>query len=150
MSSANGANGSRDWSLPLKNSQHERFAQLVADGLDPTDAYRAVSPNVTPASANTLGSRWFRKVENRILWLQSQTHTEKTLKRSERRELIAPRARDPKTSNTDLATLLTLDAKLAGEMVEKAEVTTTRVSLTPEQISEAVRRSPALAMLRGN
>ena len=149
MNSANGANGSTDWSLPLKNPQHERFAQLVADGLDPTDAYRAVSPNVTPASANTLGSRWFRKVEDRILWLQSQTHTEKTLKRSERRELIAPRARDPKTSNTDLAVLLTLDAKLAGELVEKSEVTA-RVPLTPEQISDAVRRSPALAMLRGN
>ena len=149
MNSANGANGSVDRSLPLKNSQHERFAQLMADGLDQTEAYRAVSPNVTPASANTLGSRWFRKVESRIFWLQSQTHTEKTLKRSERRELIAPRARDPKTSNTDLATLLTLDAKLAGELVEKCEATT-RVALTPEQISEAVRKSPALAALRIN
>jgi len=149
MSSAKGANGSTDWSLPLKNSQHERFAQLMADGLDQTDAYRAVSPNVTPQSANTLGSRWFRKVESRIFWLQSQTTTEKTLRRSERRELIAPRARDPKTSNTDLVALLTLDAKLAGELVEKCEATT-RVALTPEQISEAVRKSPALAALRIN
>jgi hypothetical protein len=149
MSSANRANGSMDCSLPLRNSLHERFAQLMADGFGKTDAYRAVSPNVTPASANTLGSRWFRKVEDRILFLQGQSHTEKTLGRKERRELIAARARDEKVSNGDLVNLLQLDAKLAGELTERAEITT-RTPLTPQQISEAMRRSPALAGLSMN
>jgi len=38
------------------------------------------------------------------------------------------------------------DAELAGELIEKVDINI-RAPLTPEQISEAVRRSPALALI---
>ena len=89
------------------------------------------------------------KVSERVVELQRQSATATTLDMQRRREILAEIANDRKAKAADRIAAVLADAKLAGELVEKSEVTT-RVPLTPEQISEAVRRSPALALLPRN
>ena len=63
-----------------------------------------------------------------------------------RREILAEIANDRKTKAADRIAAVMADAKLAGELVDRMDATV-RVPLAPEQISEAVKRSPALAWI---
>lgn len=135
-----------DNSQPLDNGVHERFAQLIADEVDMSEAYRQTHPGVKPKTANECASRLSRKVKDRVFWLKGQNHTELTISRQERRELIGKRCRSNDIKDSDLCSLLTLDAKLAGELSDTVNVNL-RQPLTPEQILAAVQRSPALQAL---
>lgn len=135
-----------DWSQPLHNGVHEQFAQLIADNVDASEAYRQTHPGVKDKTANECASRLSKKVKSRVAALRSETNTERTLSRQERRELIANRARADDVKDNDLVGLLTLDAKLAGELSDTVNVNL-RQPLTPEQILAAVQRSPALQAL---
>lgn len=161
----------QDWSKPLANPQHEKFAQLLASGLGKQDAYSRVNPTCSKASANTLGPRWFAKVRFRVQFLQQATADETVMDMKERR-IFMRRVKRVDLAAFDMAKdgdliqeidyhedgrvkkiktpgkreCVMSDAELAGELIEKMDITV-RQPLTPEQISEAVRRSPALAMI---
>jgi hypothetical protein len=80
---------SDDGSEVLDNPQHEKFAQLVASGLDRTEAYHRISPEITRDSACTMGSKIFGIVCQRVRWIQEQSATKLTLTMQERREFLA-------------------------------------------------------------
>jgi phage terminase small subunit len=131
----------------LSNQRRERFAQLVASGESGAAAYRAAY-GAEGASAEAGASRLLSnsRVLERVAELQRESATATTLDMQRRREIMAEIANDRKARAADRIAAVLADAKLAGELVEKSEVTT-RVPLTPEQISEAVDRSPALRMI---
>ena len=149
MSSAHRANVSADWSLPLRNGQHARFAQLIAGDMDASEAYRQTHPGVKDKTAWECASVLSRKLKDRVNWIKAQFHTENVFTQRERRQHLTEIGCDKKQRATDRIAAIMADAKLAGQLVEKSEVTT-RERLTPEQISEAMRRSPVLAALRSN
>lgn len=78
-----------DWSKPLENLQHERFAQLVAAGEEQGKAYQRIYPGVSPASVHASASRLLRNVKQRVQWLQGRSASATTLSMRERREFLA-------------------------------------------------------------
>lgn len=131
----------------LDNPRHEAFAQAVASGMTGADAYRKVYGKVKAPRAGACDlNRDFPDVPLRVKELQAESKTETVMDMRERRELAATIARDKEQKAADRIAAIMADAKLAGELVDRVEATV-RVPLTPEQISEAVKRSPALAMI---
>jgi phage terminase small subunit len=128
----------------LLNQRRERFAQLAASGETGAAAYRAAYGAEGP-SAEVGASRLLSdvKVLERVADLQRQSATATTLDMQRRREIMAEIANDRKARAADRIAAVLADAKLAGELDDKAEVTF-REQPTPEQISEAVQRSMAL------
>jgi hypothetical protein len=134
----------------LLNQRRERFARLAASGETGAAAYRAAY-GAEGASAEAGASRLLRKVEvsERVAELKRQSATATTLGMQRRREILAEIANDRKAKAADRIAAVMADAKLAGELVEKSEVTT-REQPTPEEIGEAVKRSRALAWIEKN
>lgn len=156
---------------PLANPQHEKFAQLIASGVESQEAYSTVFTNASKASANSAGPRLFAKVRPRVRWLQSQSATATTLNMQERREFLARAVRIKLheldlTKDGDLVQEIDYrgeeegggikklklpgkrecvmdDAKLAGELVDKSEVKVT-MPVSPADILAAQRRMPEL------
>jgi hypothetical protein len=58
-------------SKPLKPTKNEMFAQRVAAGVAPVDAYEAIGYSRNPGNASRLASR--QPVADRIEWLQEQS-----------------------------------------------------------------------------
>lgn len=129
----------------LANHRHEMFAQAVAGGAEQADAYQSIYETVTRKSAKTEGSRLLSNpiVRARLEELQKMSETATVLSMQERRELLAGRARGGVSKDCDLVNIVLADAKLAGELVEKVDVSG-KVTTTPAQVADAVRRSPAL------
>lgn len=75
--------------MTLDNPQHEKFAQLVASGMDTKEAYSQVYPKCTPDSAEASGSRLLGIVNQRVKFIQGNSATETTLTMQERREFLA-------------------------------------------------------------
>lgn len=159
-----------DWSKPLDDPQHEKFARLVAGGMDKDDAYRAINPKVTKQSSQSLGPRLFGKVRNRIRWFQQQSAEDAVMDMKERRVFMrrvkrVDLARFDMEKDGDLIQeidyhedgsvkkiktpgkreCVMADAELAGELVEKVDINI-REQPTPEQIAEAVKFSRAMGM----
>lgn len=129
--------------MPALNiPRDEAFAQEVAKGALPIDAFRKITGEKR-AGDGTQSSRLFKKVEFRISEIQSASCTETTLDMKERRELLAERARADDVKDNDLVSIILADAKLAGELTEKVDVSG-RIQTTPEDVLAAVRMSPAI------
>lgn len=81
-------------SQPLKNSKHENFAQLVADGEFECDAYKKVY-GAKPSVARANGTRLLTNasVRARVDWLKEQNAEAKALSREEKRQILAEIAR---------------------------------------------------------
>jgi len=109
----------------LASQRHERFSQLIASGEAGAAAYRTTY-GVRGANAESCASRLSRnvKVRERVQELQSKAEKRTLLTMQRRRELLQQRAEDPKTKNAELVALLALDAKLAGELTDRQDVTT--------------------------
>lgn len=75
--------------MTLDNPQHEKFAQLVAGGMDRTQAYQRVYNDASKDSALSAGARLFGIVRPRIRFLQAQSATELVMDMQERREFLA-------------------------------------------------------------
>lgn len=83
---------------PLKNSRHERFAVLVANGKTQADAYREVYPNQAGQKASTLATnacRLHTKVLPRIRELQQKAANKAGITRDELVEIMAEIVRTP-------------------------------------------------------
>jgi hypothetical protein len=130
----------------LDNPAHEAFAQTVAQGINPTQAYREVTGKNNPG-AKVMAHRWVTKVNQRVRQIQAASATATTLTMQERRELLARRARTPISQINEhdvlcnkvvyvenekgtkvtyevpgIVEVLMADAKLAGELVDKKEL----------------------------
>ena len=111
----------------LKNRLHERFAWLVAEGLDRKAAYAKLCPYVSDPA--TLGYRLYHRpeVKSRIGEIQSEVHCRSLMaidaKRDQLRQMIEgtvptklTRRRDGNVEAVyDMLGALIADAKLAGE-----------------------------------
>lgn len=132
-----------DYSQPLSNPQHEVFAQLIAGGMDATDAYRKLNPDCKPRSQIESACRLSTKVNQRVVWLQKQSTTATTMSMQERRELLGKHGRREDIETRDLVAVVLADAKLAGELIDKAEVKILN-PITPADVLNAMKRIPEL------
>lgn len=109
---------------PLKNVRWERFVLLLISGKNAGSAYRECY-GVARASAEVAASRLLRnaKVSERIGELQIASATMTTLNMQQRREILGEIANDAKAKPSDRIAAVMADAKLAGELTEKQEVT---------------------------
>lgn len=96
----------------LDNPRHEKFAQLIASGIDAKAAYARVYRGVRGESAEQGGSRLSKTVKKRVRWLQSQSATATTLTMQERREFLARVTR---------ARLDKLDLEKDGDLIQEID-----------------------------
>lgn len=128
----------------LESSIEEEFARAVAGGMKVGAAYAAGHPNASKKTCSENGSKLAKstKVKPRIIEIRqiSAKIGEKATKKAvenaakklgtalltmqRRRELIAERANRKGVSDSALVSLLNLDAKLAGELIEKTDLVT--------------------------
>lgn len=156
----------------LTNPQHEKFAQLVAGGMDAKDAYRKVYKKTTADSAEASSSRLLGIVRPRLKWIQEQSRTSTTMDMQERREFMARVVRTKlheldfdkdgdlvqeivRTEGTERKAgiekfklpgkreCIMDDAKLAGELIDKQEIKIT-ATVTAADVLAAQRRMPEL------
>ena len=83
---------------PLKNSRHERFAVLVANGKTQADAYREVYPSSRgwkDESVHVKASKLAAKVKPRIRELQQKAANKAGITRDELVEIMAEIVRTP-------------------------------------------------------
>ena len=113
----------------LKNRIHERFAWLVAEGLDRSAAYGKLHPGAaTPASG---GYQLYQRIEirERISEIQGQIEGRAVAALDHKRDLLRQmiegliptkvvRKGDKVEATFDRLAALTIDAKLAGEFAE--------------------------------
>lgn len=108
----------------LKNSKHEAFCLMVAALESDVAAYKkAYKCSQASAEANASRLRENEGVKRRIAELQKATATEKTLTMQERREFMAETARNSKVNIRNRMAAVMHDARLAGELIEKGELT---------------------------
>lgn len=127
----------------LDNPRHEAFAQAMSTGMSASDAYRKTYGQRGAKNVNDISSKLSAKVSKRVFELQGLSATDTTLSLIEKRELLAPRARDPDVSNQDLIAIIMADAKLAGELVDKAEMKLVNAPSLADLIA-AQKRMPEL------
>ena len=111
----------------LKNRLHERFAWLIAEGMDRKAAYAKICPLVTDPA--TLGCKLYRRpeVKSRISEIQAQVQSRALMAIDEKRDLLrqmiegtvptkVSRRRDGSMEVVyDRLGALIADAKMAGE-----------------------------------
>ena len=128
---------------PLANSRWEKFSQLIASAETGAAAYRTTY-DARGASAEANASRLLRndKVRRRVAELQAASATSTMLTMQERREALAAAARRDNIRARDLVCVLLADAKLAGELVQRAVQTVDeRRLLSPERRAELLKLS---------
>lgn len=129
---------------PLKDARHERFAQSVAGGAKVGAAFIAEYPNSSKKRASEGGSRLARKpqVAARIQFFRQEVTKEcakaaqkgiqeaaKAISRRlmtmhDRRALMSEIMDDPKNEPETRMKAAMNDAKLAGELIDKQDLTT--------------------------
>ena len=111
----------------LKNRLHERFAWLIAEGMDRKAAYAKLCPHVTDPA--TLGYKLYHRldVKGRIAEIQCEVHTRALMGIDEKRDLLRqmiegtiPTKLNKRKDGTveavfDMLGALVADAKMAGE-----------------------------------
>jgi hypothetical protein len=112
----------------LKNRLHERFAWLIAEGMDRKAAYTKLCPHVSDPA--TLGYKLYRRldVKGRVAEIQSEVHSRALMAIDEKRdrlrqmiEGLMPTKITKRRDGTveavfDMLGALVADAKLAGEL----------------------------------
>ena len=157
--------------------KQERFATALANGERGCDAYSKLFPNATRKSATEKASQWARRdnIKSRIEEVQQGKRTAeaalyaqatasvveefrgKLLTSYRRRQLLQARAENPLLTEQALVAILTLDARLAGDLIEKQELTGKDGVPLPSVVPSIVVNMPAalvgrrpLAPLNGN
>jgi hypothetical protein len=111
----------------LKNRLHERFAWLIAEGMERKSAYAKICPHV--ADPGTLGYKLYHRtdVKGRIAEIQCEVHTRALMAIDEKRDLLRqmiegtiPTKVNKRKDGTveavfDMLGALIADAKMAGE-----------------------------------
>lgn len=112
-------------SIPLENSLHEAFCQLVAAGTKPGTAYQQIT-STTPKSAWSLACRLSRNVnvKARIEALKRRSATRRCLTRERRLEVCHEVVESSTATHTDRLRAAKLDAELKGELIGKQDLTT--------------------------
>lgn len=161
---------------PLSQKQ-ELFAIAVANGETPTEAYHRAWPKASRKTCTEQGSRITRvcNVAARIEEIHQEKRTAeaalyaqatasvveefrgKLLTSYRRRQLLQARAENPLLTEQALVAILTLDARLAGDLIEKQELTGKDGVPLPSVVPSIVVNMPAalvgrrpLAPLNGN
>ena len=106
----------------LTNARWEQFAQAVAMGESATAAYRAIYG--ARRNADVFGPRLMGNdgIRARVAELQSRAASACVLTIEKKRQLLAGFALSDKEKTADRIRAIEFDAKLAGELTEKAEV----------------------------
>lgn len=128
----------------LANPRHEAVARAIAAGVEQTAAYQSVYTTAQRKGAQVSASSLLSQplMRARVAELQAASATSLTLSMQERREMLADCARHTEMAPRDLATVLRVDAELAGDLIARAEVKDT----TPREPLEAVRARIAAAL----
>lgn len=128
----------------LKNQKHEDFAQAIANRIKPSDAYAAGHPKASPKTCSEEGSRLTRKptiatriaelegIKNRVVAKAEEKAVEKAaikltgklLTMQDRRAIMGQIAMDSKIEADTRMRAVMNDAKLAGELIDKQDLTT--------------------------
>ena len=121
--------------------KHELFAQRVATGESATAAYRAIYG--AGKNADVFGPRLMGNdgIRARVAALQASAAKACVLTLERKRELLAGFANNCDAKMADRIAAVMADAKLAGELTEKAEIKDT----TPREPLEVVRARIAAA-----
>lgn len=125
----------------LKNPRHEAFAQALARREPACKAY--VSAGYEYNEGNCIRLKGNERIIERLNELLRSTEADTVLTIRERREICTEVARDKYVEPHVRVNATLAEAKHAGELVEKVALDA-RVKTTPEQVADAVRRSPAL------
>lgn len=153
---------------PLTKAQEE-FAQAIANAESGADAYAKIHPKASRKTCTEQASRIARQpnISARIDEIRAQRVTvsekaqahaiEKAAKKlgevllsmSERRQLLAARARKPKISESALCCVLRLDAQLAGELIDKTDLTTDGEAL-PSVMPQIIVSAPSVNRRRAH
>ena len=125
----------------IRNPKHELFAQRVATGESATTAYRAIYG--AGKNADVFGPRLMGNdgIRARVAALQASAAKACVLTLERKRELLAGFANNCDAKMADRIAAVMADAKLAGELTEKAEIKDT----TPREPLEVVRARIAAA-----
>ena len=125
----------------IRNPKHELFAQRVATGESATAAYRAIYG--AGKNADVFGPRLMGNdgIRARVAALQASAAKACVLTLERKRELLAGFANNCDAKMADRIAAVMADAKLAGELTEKAEIKDT----TPREPLEVVRARIAAA-----
>lgn len=125
----------------LKNRLHERFAWLIADGMERKAAYPKLCPHVS--DPGTLGYKLYRRldVKGRVAEIQSEVHSRALMAIDEKRdrlrqmiEGLIPTKITKRRDGTveavfDMLGALAADAKMAGEFDDTAAVKEPEIKL---------------------
>jgi len=125
----------------LKNRLHERFAWLIAEGMDRKAAYATLCPHV--ADPATMGYKLYHRmdVKGRIAEIQCEVHTRALMGIDEKRDLLRqmiegtiPTKVNRRKDGTaeavfDMLGALVADAKMAGEFDGNAAVKEPEIKL---------------------
>jgi hypothetical protein len=110
---------------PIENIKVETYCRRIANGEDKVKVYKelAKKPKMKASSARGSISKWRKKypVDERILFLQKQSATEDTLKRQEKRGLLAEIARDGGLKIRDRLAAIKLDNLMSGDNAPKED-----------------------------
>ena len=129
---------------PMTNQRHERFAQEIATGKHAVEAYRAVAGAGRPGERE-MGSRWLTRVDvqRRVAELIRASATKATVTAAERREIAAEIARDKTVAPAVRLSATVIEAKHAGEFMERAELRKDG-AIPPLDFSSLTRNLPAI------
>ena len=129
---------------PLKNQRHESFCQHVAKLESDVAAYqKAFKCSRASAEANASRMRENEGIQRRIAELQRASATAATLTIQERREIAAEIARDKTVAPAVRLSATVIEAKHAGEFMERAELRKDG-AIPPLDFSSLTRNLPAI------
>lgn len=115
-------------SEPLANQKHEKFAQLVITGLSDMVAYqKAFKCRRQAAIKSAYRLREILGIEKRIMFLQEKGATKAVaavMNVTERREISTGIARDIKNDPSVRLQATVIEAKHAGEFMDRQDLTT--------------------------
>ena len=132
-----------DFMPRLKNRLHERFAWLIAEGLDRSAAYRKLHPGNTAAARGGHSLYHRPEIKERIAEIQGEIHGRAVAALDHKRDLLRQmiegsiptkvvRKGDKVEATFDRLAALTVDAKLAGEFAEDQKPQQSDIKLTFE------------------
>jgi hypothetical protein len=127
-------------STPLKNQQHELFAQEIATGKTAEEAFRAVAGNDKPGG-QAMATRWLTRedVQRRVAELIRERTAAATMTVAERRQIIAEIARDKNVPPAVRLNATIIDAKHAGEFMDYAEYQSAKENAPMTQLLNDLR-----------
>jgi hypothetical protein len=144
----------------LKNAEHERFARLLSQGLNQTEAFLKIRPNVQRNSAPVTACHWAARldVKTRLAEIREVVDSQFAMLIGEKRDMlrrmalgevptkINRKANGQVEATFDRLAALQADAKLGGEYAPEQHVITTGPTLKLEfnMVGRNTNMTPAL------